>query len=149
MIDWPPYFLVRNDEAIYVEVNKKSVPFYESQLDITTFNDTEPIRFRISIDEEFADYEIVFKGKNIDFLPISKSTAFLSTSSKRASLTEWFQDESPIIRFEDTSIMEFNELFQPKIEREPYDISKIVNLNTKKLRIHPDSKNKSLQSKGM
>ena len=146
MIDWPPYFLVRNDEAIYVEVNKKSVPFYESQLDITTFNDTEPIRFRISIDEEFADYEIVFKGKNIDFLPISKSTAFLSTSSKRASLSEWFQDESPIIRFEDTSIMEFNELFQPKIEREPYDISKIVSWNWTGVDLSTESQYKKIKN---
>jgi len=129
MIDWPPYFLERNEEAIFVEVNKRAVPFYEAQLDITTFNDTDPIRFRISIEEESADYEIVFNGKNIEFHPINKSTAFLYTSSKRASLAEWFQDESPIIRFEDTSIMEFNELFQPKIERVPYDISKIASWN--------------------
>ena len=96
-IDWPPYFLERNDEAIFVELNKKTVPFYESQLDIITFNDIDPIRFRISIDEEFADYEIVFNGKIIDFLPISKTTAFLSTSSKRASLTEWFQDNHQLL----------------------------------------------------
>jgi len=125
-IEWPIYFLERNDEAIFVEVNGQMAPFYEAQMEITTFNDTDPIRFRISIEEVFADYEVVFKEKTIEYVPVGSTVAYLTASGKRGALSEWFKDESPIIRFEDTSILEFNELFQPKTEREPYDISKII-----------------------
>lgn len=125
-IEWPTYFLERDEESVFVELNDQLAPFYEVQMDILTFNNSDPIRFRITLNDEFADYEVVFKEKNIEYLPVSKTVVHLIISGEKKTLTEWFRDESPIIRFEDTTLMEFNELFCPKTEREPYAISKII-----------------------
>lgn len=124
-IEWPPYFLLRNEEAIYVEINAMSVPFYEADLSITTFSDSGPIRFRIAIEDEEAEYEIVFKRNLVEYQPIGKSVAYIRASGQQASVTSWFQEEYPLVTFEDTSQLEYNEIFRPKTEREPYDISKI------------------------
>jgi len=124
-IDWPSYFLQRSDEAVQVEINGHSVPFYEASLDIVTFSDKDPIRFSITIESQKAEYEIVFKKNTVEYQPIGSSIAYLSASGHRTTVTVWFQEENPIITFEDTSQLEYNELFQPKSNREPYNASKI------------------------
>ena len=50
------------------------------------------------------------------------------------------------VRFEDTSIMEFNELFQPNIEREPYDISKIASWNWTGVDLSTESQYKKIKN---
>lgn len=124
-IEWPPYFLERSDEAVHVEVGGKSAPFYQAELEITSFNDTGPIRFRVSIDDAHVEYEVVFGGNVVEYLPVSGAVAHLSASGRKGTLTEWFQEEYPIITFEDTSKLEYNEIFRPKSDREPYDSSSI------------------------
>ena len=124
-IEWPPYFLARSDEAVRVEVGSKSVPFYEADLEIVSFSDAGPIRFRVSIEDAQVEYEVAFKGKSVEYLPVSGAVAFLSASGKKETLTEWFQEEYPVITFEDTAKLEYNEIFRPKSDREPYDASAI------------------------
>ena len=127
MIEWPPYFLIRSDEAVSVEIDGEIHPFYQVGLEITTFADTGPLGFRVKVDEKQAEYEVLFKEHQVQYVPTSNTVAYLRTSSRRSTLTEWFQEEPPSITFEDTSKLEYNELFSPKSEseREPYDASKI------------------------
>jgi len=124
-IEWPPYFLERNEEAVFVEIGDKVAPFYEVELEITTFSNTGPIRFCLTMDEAQVEYEIIFRRHQVEYVPAIEAIAYLVASGRRMTLTEWFQEESPVITFEDTSKLEYNEIFRPKREREPYDASKI------------------------
>lgn len=124
-IEWPPYFLERNEEAVFVEIGDKVAPFYEVELEITTFSNTGPIRFCLTMDEAQVEYEIIFRRHQVEYVPATEISAYLVASGRRSTLTEWFQEESPVITFEDTSKLEYNEIFRPKREWEPYDASKI------------------------
>lgn len=108
-----------------MEIGDKTAPFYQADLKITTFTAAGPLCFSITIDEAQAVYELVFKDNRVAYVPTSDAVAYLSASGRRGTLTEWFQEEYPIITFEDTSKLEYNEIFQPKTEREPYDASKL------------------------
>ena len=112
---------------ICVEIDGEIRPFYQASLEITTFADTGPLGFRVRVDEKQAEYEVLFKEHQVQYVPTSNTIAYLRTSTRRSTLTEWFQEEPPSITFEGTSKLEYNELFSPKSEseREPYDASKI------------------------
>ena len=120
-IDWPPYFYERSDEAITVEMGGQRTPFYDVDLRILTFAAQGPIQFCLSINGEQAEYEVVFTRNTIEYRPICEKEAFLTVSGRRVPLTEWFQEYSPIITFEDTSVLENCEIFRPKTVRKPYD----------------------------
>ena len=125
IIEWPTHFLMRSDETVQVEVDGLSVPFYQAELAITSFSDTGPIQFCIRAADTQIDYEVVFNGDVVKYLPTTGSDVYLVASGHRETMTEWFQEEFPIITFEDTSKLEYNEIFRPKTDREPYDASEI------------------------
>ncbi len=124
-IEWPPYFLERSDEAVFIEIGDTKVPFFLAELEITAFTNTGPLCFRITVDEAQAEYEVVFKTHQVEYIATSEIVAYISTSGRRSTLNEWFQEMSPIITFEDTSQLEYNEISRPKSKWEPYDASKI------------------------
>jgi superfamily II DNA or RNA helicase len=124
-IEWPTYFYLRNEEAITIEIGGESVPFYQGELKITTFTDSGPLRFKVVAENNEAEYEVLFKGQVVEYQATGESVAYLTASGRRAPLGEWFQDEYPLITFEDSSKLEYNEIFSPKAEREPYDAALI------------------------
>ena len=128
-IEWPPYFLERSDEAVHIEIGEKAVPFYETELEITSYSDVGPIRFRVTIEDAQVEYKVVFNENAVEYLPVDEAVAFISTSGQTATLTEWFQVDYPIITFEDTAKLEYNEIFRPKSDREPYNASNIDRWN--------------------
>lgn len=141
-IEWSPYFLARSDEAVYVEIDDKSFPFYQVDLEIVAFSDTGPLRFCVSINETQVIYEIIFKKNRVEYTPISSRVVYLSVSDRRETLTDWFQDEYPIITFEDTSKLEYNEIFRPKSEWSPYDASTIQGLDWTGITLNKESQYK-------
>ena len=88
IIEWPHYFLERNDEAIQVKINDQRVPFYQADLKITSFSDTGPLRFCVIIGDEEAEYEIIFNENIVEYQPTGAAEAFLTASHHRRSLTE-------------------------------------------------------------
>lgn len=124
-IEWPHYFLQRNDEAILVQVEDRVCSFYQVDLKIATFTNTGPLHFYVIIDELQVEYEVLFKKNQVQYVPTSDLVVYISASNRRSTLTDWFHDESPVITFEDTSQLEYNEIFRPKREWEPYNASKI------------------------
>ncbi|MEL6393831.1 MAG: hypothetical protein AAFR97_13875, partial [Bacteroidota bacterium] len=138
-----PYFLLRRDEAIQVEVGRKVVPFYEVDLEISSYTDSGPIRFRVTIEDVQVEYELAFKPNSVEYLPVSDNIAFLSASGRTATLTEWFQEEYPIITFENTAKLEYNEIFRPKSDREPYDASTIEGWDWRSTELRQESQYKA------
>ena len=124
-MDWPIYFLARNEEAVLVEVGGQLVPFYQASLEITSRNETGPIDFRIVTDSAHADYELVFEGNDVSFKPVGTTVAYITTSGQRKTLTDWFKVEPPQVYFADTSLLIGNEILRPKKTREPYNLSAI------------------------
>ncbi len=124
-IDWSPDFYARSDEAVLIEINGNKKPFYSAELAITTFSDQGFLSFSISLEEVQIEYEIIFKENVVKYIQLGDAEVNLCVSNKTDTLSEWFQIESPIIRFEDTSVLKYDEIYRPKNNREPYDKLKI------------------------
>lgn len=124
-VEWPPYFLERSEESVEVRIGAESVPFYQAALEVTTFSESGPLCFQVSIGDVHAEYQVAFRGNSVEYLPTGKAVVYISAAGRTATLTEWFQEEYPVITFEDTSKLEYNEIFRPKRDREPFDSSKI------------------------
>ncbi len=124
-IDWSPYFYARSDEAVQIEINGRLEPFYLAELGITTFSKQGFLRFSISLEGVQIEYEIIFKENIVTYIQLGNAEVNLYVSGKKETLSDWFQVEPPIIRFEDTSVLKYDEIYRPKNNREPYDKSKI------------------------
>ena len=108
-----------------IEINGRVEPFYLAELAITTFSDQGFLRFSISLEGVQIEYEIIFKENIVTYIQLGDAKVNLYVSGKKDALSEWFQVEPPIIRFEDTSVLKYDEIYRPKNNREPYEKSKI------------------------
>jgi superfamily II DNA or RNA helicase len=142
-IEWPIDFLRRSEEAVVIEIDEVSAPFYDTNLEITTYSDSGPIQFSIMLDDKYAIYEAVFKKESIDYVPAGGSIVYVSVGNNRKSLTDWFFEEPPIITFEDTSKIENNEYLAITSEREPYDASEILVLDWSEVDLTAESQYKA------
>lgn len=146
IIEWPHYFLARNEEAVFVEIEGGvRYPFYQVALEITAFTNKGLLLFHVTTDEQQVEYKVVFSKQRVDYEPVSETIVYLSTSKSRRTLTEWFQDEPPIITFEDASKLEYNELLAPKGEGErmSYDASTIQEWDWEGVKINKESQYKA------
>ena len=124
-IDWSPYFYARSDEAVQIEINGRVEPFYLAELAITTFEDNGSLGFCVFLEGVKIEYEIIFMENLVKYVPVGNAEVYIIASRRKATLSEWFQEEYPIITFEDTSILMYDQMYSPKENREPYDKSKI------------------------
>ncbi|PEN14804.1 helicase [Longibacter salinarum] len=141
-VQWPFYFLKRSEEAIWVEVAGHTAPFYESEIRITTFKEEGPLRFEVVVEEASAEYEVVLGEEEVQYIPVGQEKARLRTTRREQPLGEWFQEEPPHIWFEDTSKLDYNEIYQPKGEREPYDRTSIEAWSWEGVQIRKESQYK-------
>ena len=126
IIEWPEKLFIRNEENVYIEIDGDRVPFYEADIKLEVYNDTDPILFSINTDLKQSSYEVIFHDSSIDYRSRSPKEAYVVTSSKALPLSKWFQEESPIIRFENNSFLIYNFLYKPKGELdEPFEIGKV------------------------
>lgn len=123
VIEWSENFIERNEDSILIEIDGHSTPFFEASLELVEQSKDGPINFVISIGEKKAVYTIRFNKESVDYLPVGKEIAEISVSKKRRSLSDWFQQEPPIIRFENGSFLIYNNLCTPPsvAERKPFN----------------------------
>lgn len=122
LIEWPVEFLKRNEEAVAVEFMGQSHPFYDAGLAITQFTDQGPLCFGVIVGEELiSEFEIRFTETSVQYAKVSGPEVLICSAGKRKSLTDWFQNEFPLVTFSDTSVLAYNEIFRAKSEWKPYD----------------------------
>ncbi|WP_020480806.1 hypothetical protein, partial [Myxococcus xanthus] len=126
-IDWPEAFLIRPEDSIEVEIDGESVLFSDAELRIVNYASEGPIRFQVVTPTRLAEYVVRFAGNNVHYDPAGRHPVYIKVGRKRRPLSEWFQEEPPVIRFEDGSQLEHNELFElPRPEaRRPYERQRI------------------------
>lgn len=142
-IDWSPYFYAKSDEAIFIEIGERVEPFYLVELAITTFQDSGSIYFAVTLDDFSIEYKIIFKEDAVEYLPAGDKEVFIIASGKQASLSEWFQDDYPIITFEDTSELGYNLMYRSNQERKPYNVSTIDCWNWNNVNLQKESQYKA------
>lgn len=125
VIEWSEAF-VHREGIMDVEIRGERVPFYEASLELVSHDRESPLRFRVSTGENSAIYEISFRENGVDYVPVGLEEAVLVVNRKRLSLSEAFQNEPPILRFENGAFLIYDRLYTPRLgDRAPFDRERI------------------------
>ncbi len=125
-IEWPEDLLLKSEETVELNIAGETIPLYEAGIELTDFNKTSPIKFRVFSDNKSVEYKIVFNNNNVEYLPIGQDTAQIIIARKPQSLSDWLKENSPIVRFENDSYLQYNVLFEnPADPPAPFDKNKI------------------------
>lgn len=126
-IDWPVEFLQRNEAALHFDVAGDCEPFHEVGLEISEHRADGPLRFQVFTAAKRVEYEVVFRGGGVEYRPTGADSVDYVTKRRRVSLSEQFQREPPVIRFENGASLEYDTLVTlPADGREPFDRERIV-----------------------
>jgi hypothetical protein len=99
-------------------------------MDILTHDTTGPIKFRIYTETQSVEYEVQFSGKGekvrVEYIPVSGTSILITKGSRKKTVSEWFQEEPPIIMFANGASLIYNELCEVTAhDRQPYNKAKI------------------------
>lgn len=127
-IDWPDAFILRYDVDLLLEVDGLLRPFFDTQLQLVSPDETSPLGFSVSIDATHtAVYEFAFSSDGATFIPVTSRRAFLHFERRgRVPIEQFFFREPPIVRFANGSWLEGNWLFPPSpLIAEPFTRERI------------------------
>ena len=79
-----------------IEINGRVEPFYLAELTITSFNDNGFLGFSVLLEGVEIKYEIIFKENSVQYIPLDKPGVNIITSTKKDTLSKWFQEEYPV-----------------------------------------------------
>ena len=128
LVDWPEIVLSANEEDFHVVLDGSEVPLYEVGIEIVDPQVGGPIRFRVFTDTVEAQYEVQFTSTGVVYALIGSVNAAIRRTprSQEMPISEWFQEEHPVIRFHDTSYLEFNQWYRLRTEdRVPFNPDRI------------------------
>ncbi len=111
-IEWSEEFLRLSEEHVLVDVNGESAPFYDVGFDLSNHDTEGLIRFRISHSGASQEFEVHFVEDSVRYVPVGDGFVDVVIGKRRKSLNDWFQDEPPIIRFEDTTFLIYNQILR-------------------------------------
>lgn len=139
-IDWPAEFWLRGEDSINIQIGStgQPVPFYEMSLALSEHSESEPIRFRVVGDSEYAEYELVFGEDGTRY--VAKTPEAQITVGKRTRpLSEWFHNEPPKIYLSGDSYIENDELISLERAVEPFPTDAVETLDWSGIDIKKES----------
>jgi hypothetical protein len=125
-IEWSEAFLQRSEDAFYLDVAGEQVAFFDAGLELVGNERHGPIRFRIFTETRSVEYEVRFKPNSVEYIPLGHEDVNVIIARKSRRLSDWFQIEPPVIRFEDGGFLIYNALYSPRRDRHPYDRERIA-----------------------
>ena len=125
-IEWSEELLHRSETTFQVNVAGDIVPFFEAGLELVDPSSDGPLRFRVYTASKSSVYEVEFLSATVNYRLIGSIDVELVTSRRTTPLSQWFQSEPPVIRFEDGAFLIYNDLFRiPTTDRIPFDKERI------------------------
>jgi superfamily II DNA or RNA helicase len=124
-IDWPEFFWVNDEEKIRLEVDGDLRYLWEVGLELLTQDDVSPLRFRVFTTLQSAEYEVRFVNNKVEYVLVVGTEVEVAAGKRRFALSEFFQQEPPIIRFANGSFLVYNGLIESKTMPPQFNLDKI------------------------
>jgi superfamily II DNA or RNA helicase len=154
MVMWPEDFQSQPEDRVQIEIDTAQLELFDCEIQPASFADSGPLRFTVSSENETVTFEITLSEEKAEFIQIAGPTAFAAVRGKRRALTEWFNEDPPIVHFANGDFLVFNELFElPRgAERIAFDKQKIAawdwsRVNLKKESQGPEKDSSSIQKR--
>lgn len=142
-VEWSEYFWDRGEGSVWVEVGGQEVPFFEAEMVVTRFDGASPIRFAVVTAAGRAEYEVRLSKTGAAYVPLGAEAA-LRASGRKRPLSEWFQEEAPVVRFDSNAFLVGDLWYEPSDEdRAPYDPDKIEAWDWAGVDVKKESKRKT------
>lgn len=144
-IEWSEAFLERDEDTVKFMFGDEEAHLYEVGLELTNQSREGALGFKVFTETKSVEYEIVFENDGVSYKPKSTSTVDIILGGKRMSLSDWFNEEPPVMIFEDRSLLIYNDFFRvPEIaQREPYSKDRIEAWDWKGVNIKKESQTPS------
>lgn len=147
-MEWSEYFWLRDEASVFVEIGGKSVPFYEAELEVTKFNSVGPIGFAVLTTEGRVEYELRLSTTGASYVPLGPAEATLRVAGRSRLLSEWFQEEAPVVRFDNNAFLVGDLWYEPTDVRQPFDRERIEVWDWSSVDVKKESKRKTNRAAG-
>lgn len=109
-----------------MDVDGEVVPFYEAGIELIDHEAQGPLRFRVFTESSSVDYEMRFTEQGVQYVSTTGGYVDIVVSRKRQTLPERFDEEYPIVWFEDGALL-LHDLLLPAStgDRSPFDRERI------------------------
>jgi len=125
-IEWSEALYLRSEERTHFEIDGERTTFLNVGIELLHHEEDTPLRFAVFTDEKRIEYEVLFGEEDVQYAPMGEEEASIRIGYSVYDLTDWFQEEPPLIRFADTSYLQYNEFFQvPEDRYESYHRDRI------------------------
>ncbi len=127
-IEWPDAFWLKGEDFIHlVFEDGTEVPFFEVELEITDHAVEGPMHFSVRHASKRVNYEIRFANQKVEYVAIGNPGVGVRIGRTTRPMSDWFDQEYPIVRFENGAYLVFDEFVQPpaSAERVPFDRGRI------------------------
>jgi superfamily II DNA or RNA helicase len=152
MVMWPESFQDEPEDRVVIELSGVETELFDCGIESASYETSGPLRVRVSTETSAAVFEVIFSADKAEFKQVSGPTAYGIVRGKRRALSEFFNEDPPIIHFVNGDFLVFNELFElPKgADRVSFDIKKITTwdwrgINLKKEAQGPEKDKASIQ----
>lgn len=128
-IEWPDAFWFKGEDLIHLDFGDgNEVPFFETELEITDHAVEGPMHFSVHHGSKRVNYEIRFANQKVEYVAIGNPGVAMRIGRTTRPLSDWFDQEYPIVRFENGAYLVFDEFVQPpgSAHRIPFDRGRIV-----------------------
>src|SRR3954468_10944253 len=116
-IEWPDSFYTRTEDSVQLGFGSAKYSFHEVGFELINPDESSPIRFRIFTETQSATFEIRYSKTGAEYVPLDNMSVTVAVGKKKKPLPEWFQTDPPIVRFENDTFVEDNQLCQPYTSR--------------------------------
>jgi superfamily II DNA or RNA helicase len=110
VVEWPDDILAKSEEAVLLDMGAGEQPLLHASLAPVANDVAEPLRFTLTLGSEVREFEVRLgpADKGATFVQTGGSAVHIRCGSRRALLTEWFNENPPCIVFADLSELEGN-----------------------------------------
>lgn len=128
-VEWSDDLLDRSEENVHLSLAGVEVSMSDVSIELVDHAEVGPIRFRICCDawpSKFAEYRLKFGQNRVDYEPAKPVEPVILLARRKRPLSEYLQEEPPVIRFHDGSFLIYDNLFTPPTARPAlYDRARI------------------------
>ncbi len=111
-IEWPIDLETINDESIFLSHHETRYPIYETDIKLTTHDETGPIHFSVSNSNFSEELELSISDNGYEFISLNSNNIYITKHKHKYSLSEFFNNFPPLIKFVDQSMLEGNFLIK-------------------------------------
>lgn len=129
-IDWPIELDLAIEETIGIELPLKTVPIFMTNIGLTQYDENNNLSFYVGNADFREEFELIIEKNKFHFKKTKNANAEIFIGrNKKMTLTNFFNEYPPTIKFVDQSTLEGNLLISIKTATHNFDRQNIVQWN--------------------